>query len=330
MPIPSTTDLPKPKSWDEFEDIVWEVYTRKWQAPHAQRYGRSGQAQNGIDIYGQQNGSNNYTAIQCKRYGENKLTIQKIANDVTKADSFSSLISEYLIATTESRNTKLQDFIRDLNDERKSENKFAVHIVFWEDLCSCLAHLDNYDLLRKYYSEWEQIFANHPRREEEKAVSTRSLLSLDIQRDCNLLQELLDHNNQGYLAEKWQSCLSQNRGMWHDISSRILLTQGGDELMQYIQGFYEKLDSIEEKCKELLELKSKVQPLEAKPKYGNGIPSFGTIHPPNWAKEYVTEPDMLALLTCKKINSMKLKSLKEIIRAALDSGNQLVDQLNQQ
>ncbi len=29
MPIPATSDLPKPKSWDEFEDIVWEIYTRK-------------------------------------------------------------------------------------------------------------------------------------------------------------------------------------------------------------------------------------------------------------------------------------------------------------
>ncbi|WP_442786351.1 restriction endonuclease [Leptothoe sp. PORK10 BA2] len=72
MPVPSTSDLPKPKSWDEFEDIVWEVYARKWQDPHTQRYGRSGQAQNGVDIYGQQNSSkssNSYIAIQCKRYG---------------------------------------------------------------------------------------------------------------------------------------------------------------------------------------------------------------------------------------------------------------------
>jgi len=329
MPIPSTSDLPKPKSWDEFEDIVWEVYTRKWQDTHTQRYGRSGQAQNGIDIYGQQNGSGNYIAIQCKRYEEKKLNVQKIAAAVTKADSFLSPISEYLIATTESRDTKIQDFIRILNDERKSENKFTVHMAFWEDLCSYLAHPDNYDLLNKYYSEWGQIFAGH--QGIEKATSTRYLLSLDIQRDCKLLQEILDHNEQSYLSEKWQSCFSENRGIWQDIPSRTLLTQSiNGELMQYIQDFYEKLDSIEEKCRDLLALKSKIQSIEAKPKYGNGVLSFRTMHPPAWAEKYVTEQDATVLLTSKKINAMKLKNLKKAIQTALDFGNQIVDQLDPQ
>jgi hypothetical protein len=30
MATPSTSDLPKPRPWDGFEDIVWDVYTRKW------------------------------------------------------------------------------------------------------------------------------------------------------------------------------------------------------------------------------------------------------------------------------------------------------------
>jgi hypothetical protein len=333
MPIPSTSDLPKPKSWDEFEDIVWEIYTRKWQDPHTQRYGRSGQAQHGVDIYGQQNSSENYIAIQCKRYGENKLSVQRIVAELEKADSFPSPISKYLIATTESRDAKIQDFIRILNDDRKSENKFIVHVVFWEDLCSDLAHPDNYDLLKKYYSEWGQIFENHQGIEEEKAASTRYLLTLDIQRDCKFLQELLDHNKQSYLSDKWQSCLKENRGVWQDIQSRTLLTQSiNGELMQCIQDFYEKLDSIEEKCRNLLALKAKVQPLEAKPKYGNGngVLYFGTMHPPAWAEKYVTEQDEIILLNIKKINARKLKNLKEAIQMTLDSGNQIVDQLSSQ
>lgn len=329
MPIPSTSDLPKPKSWDEFEDIVWEVHTRKWQDPHTQRYGRSGQAQNGVDIYGQQNSSKNYIAIQCKRYGEKKLNVQRIAAEVEKVDSFPSPISEYLIVTTESRDTKIQDFIRILNDERKSENNFTVNVVFWEDLCSDLAHPDNYDLLKKYYSEWGQIFANRQGIEEEKAASTRCLLTLDIQWDCKLLQELLDHNKQSYLSEKWQSCLKDNRGVWQDVPSRILLAQSiSGELMQHIQNFYEKLDSIEEKCKDLLALKSRAKPFEAKSKYRNGVLSFGTRNPPAWAEKYRTEQDEIELLASEKINAMKLKNLEEVIQAALDSGNQIVDQLS--
>ncbi|MBC8233740.1 hypothetical protein H8E77_29690 [bacterium] len=158
MPIPSTSDLPKPKSWDEFEDIIWEIYTRRWQDPHAQRYGRSGQPQHGIDIYGQQSGSDNYLAVQCKRYEDNKLNLQTILTEIAKAETFPSPISSYIIATTASRDTKIQDSVRQLNENRKSEKKFSVYVVFWEDVCSYLAAASNHDLLKKYYSEWGKVF----------------------------------------------------------------------------------------------------------------------------------------------------------------------------
>jgi hypothetical protein len=160
MPTPAASDLPKPKSWDEFEDIVWEIYTRKWQDSHAQRYGRSGQAQNGIDIYGRQVNSDKYIAVQCKRYGDNKLDLQIIEKEIAKTGDFSSSISEYIIATTISRDTKIQDSIRLLNEKRRLEEKFSVSVVFWEDVCSFLADPGNYDLLTKHYSEWRRIFAS--------------------------------------------------------------------------------------------------------------------------------------------------------------------------
>jgi hypothetical protein len=165
MPTPSTSDLPKPKSWDEFEDIVWEIYTRRWRDPHAQRYGRSGQAQKGIDIYGQQSGSSKYVAVQCKRYEDNKLNLSTINSEIFKAEEFPSSVSEYIIATTASRDTKIQDSVRQLNEQRMSENKFSVHIVFWEDLCSYLTEPDNYDLIGKYYSAWKSVFVRQQNAE---------------------------------------------------------------------------------------------------------------------------------------------------------------------
>lgn len=160
MPTPSTSNLPKPKSWDEFEDIVWEIYTRIWQDPYTQRYGRSGQAQNGIDIYGRLKNSDNYIGIQCKRYEDNRLNWGAIVTEVAKAECFSSPISEYIIATTVSRDAKIQDNVRLLNEKRKSENKFPVYIIFWEDICNRLAEPTNQYLLQKYYYEWGRIFQN--------------------------------------------------------------------------------------------------------------------------------------------------------------------------
>jgi predicted nucleic-acid-binding Zn-ribbon protein len=214
MPTPSTSDLPIPKSWDEFEDIVWDIYTRKWEDPRAQRYGRKGQSQNGIDIYGQRNSSNEYIAIQCKRYTKTKLTEKRITADITKAALFSSPISEYWVATTQSRDSKIQDFIRDLNNKRKLEEKFIVHVIFWDDLCSYLASPGNHDFLIKHYSEWKQIFSSQREGETEKSESVRYLVALDIQQDCDFLQKILDHNENKYLSKKWQSCLSQNRSIW--------------------------------------------------------------------------------------------------------------------
>ena len=52
MPSPTTTKLPIPKSWDEFEDIVADVLKLRWKNPHVTRNGRSGQRQHGVDICG--------------------------------------------------------------------------------------------------------------------------------------------------------------------------------------------------------------------------------------------------------------------------------------
>ncbi len=53
MPNPPTTNLPRPKSWDEFEDICADVLKYLWKDPYTVRHGRSGQKQDGVDIYGQ-------------------------------------------------------------------------------------------------------------------------------------------------------------------------------------------------------------------------------------------------------------------------------------
>lgn len=160
MPSPATSELLKPNDWNEFEDIVWEIYTRKWQDSRAKRYGRSGQQQHGVDIYGKPKDSNSYIAIQCKRYKNDKLTTKNIDEEIKKTQSFTSEIEEYIIATTESRDTKLQDYVRELNNKPKSEKKFIVDIVFWEDICNDLVTPSNFDLLRKYYSGWEEVYKN--------------------------------------------------------------------------------------------------------------------------------------------------------------------------
>ncbi|MBD1827470.1 restriction endonuclease [Microcoleus vaginatus GB1-A2] len=320
MPTPSTSDLPKPKSWDEFEDITWEIYKQKWHDNHAQKYGRSGQAQNGIDIYGRQNSSGKYIGVQCKRYEDNKLNQQIIKEEIVKAECFSPPLSEYIIATTASRDTKLQDFVRSLNEERGLENKFPVYIVFWEDICNDLADPNNRDLLKKHYSSnWKEIFSEE-KCISEQVASIHCLLSFEIQQDCNLLQELLNQN-QYDLSEKWQSCFSQNRGVWRDISSRLLLARSSRELMPKIQKFYHQLDDIESRCKSLFALKSPIQPFESKPKYGG-------LHFDTMASQQTTESEQIRSINRKKKCSMNFSKLKEKVDETLNLGNQITCEFN--
>jgi hypothetical protein len=219
--------------------------------------------------------------------------------------------------------------VRSLNEERESENKFPVYIVFWEDICNDLAAPNNRDLLKKYYSEWEQIFRNQEKSisSEQVASLLHGVLSLEIQQDCHLLQELLNQNQDG-LSKKWQSCFSQNRRVWGDIQSRLLLARSKRELMSNIQNFYQQLDDIERSCKTLLALISQIKSVESKPKYNGGIWGFDTMHSPAWASNYITESDMRKLINFKKSYSTKFNKLKEKVNETLNIGNQITCDFN--
>jgi hypothetical protein len=155
MPTPSTSELPKPKSWDEFEDIVGDLYSREWRDRDAQHYGRSGQHQQGVDICGRPSPlGGQYAGIQCKRYDAGNLNRKTVEAEITKAEKFKPPLAEYVIATTEPRDALLQEIVRLIDQERRARGDFSVRIVFWDDLCSQLAHPDNDDLLRKHYGDW--------------------------------------------------------------------------------------------------------------------------------------------------------------------------------
>src|SRR5680860_537423 len=66
MPTLSMSELPPPRSWDEFEEIAWDLLSREWNDPNAVRHGRQGQAQQGVDIYGRRQGQGPYIGAQCK------------------------------------------------------------------------------------------------------------------------------------------------------------------------------------------------------------------------------------------------------------------------
>jgi len=159
MPTVPQSELPVPRSWDEFEDIVADLYARAWDDPHTRRYGRAGQAQQGVDICGRPARlQGRYAGVQCKRYEPGTLTLEIVEAEIAKAEEFKPPLAEYTIATTDRRDGRLQEAARLITQEREAAGKFAVHLVFWEDLCSLLSDPGCDDVLRKHYGDWVQRF----------------------------------------------------------------------------------------------------------------------------------------------------------------------------
>jgi hypothetical protein len=155
-------------------------------------------------------------------------------------------------------------------------------------------------------------------------------LSFEIQQDCNLLQELLNQN-QYDLSEKWQSCFSQNRGVWRDISSRLLLARSSRELMSKIQNFYQQLDEIESICKSLRALISRIESVDSKPIFQDskgGILGFGTMPLNPLASCFFTDSDLRELSDLNERYSTNFNKLKEKIHETLNLGNQITSEFN--
>jgi hypothetical protein len=156
MPSPPTTDLPRPKSWDEFEDIVADVMKVKWNDPNVTRVGRSGQTQNGVDIYGMPEhlGRKEYAGAQCKKKSD-EIEFDDVVAIVTEAEEFKPPLAELVIATTAPRDEKLQVKVRELNVQRVRKDEFRVEVAFWEDLSLDLSGEPR--LLAKHFPGWSKV-----------------------------------------------------------------------------------------------------------------------------------------------------------------------------
>lgn len=131
MPNLDNMEIPKPKNWQDFERLV-ESYARiNWPGCVATPFGRSGQAQNGVDIYIKDKKAR-YIGIQCKKVA--RLAYEQIEKEIEKAKNFKPELTHYIIAISIDRNARLQEKINILNSQRNEKGLFPVDIIFWEDI----------------------------------------------------------------------------------------------------------------------------------------------------------------------------------------------------
>ena len=124
--------IPAPKSWTTFEDLCHCLFKAIWGDPLAQKNGRSGQPQHGVDVFGSP-GSNYeiYQGVQCKgketQYSA-KPSVKELECEISKAESFEPSLQHWIFATTAPVDGALQEAARNISAARKKEGLFTVSV----------------------------------------------------------------------------------------------------------------------------------------------------------------------------------------------------------
>ena len=60
------THIPTPSNWQDFEELCLRLWRDMWSDPNAQKNGRVGQNQHGVDVYGISAFDGKLHGVQCK------------------------------------------------------------------------------------------------------------------------------------------------------------------------------------------------------------------------------------------------------------------------
>lgn len=123
----------EPVNWNDFEDLVCDIAREEYRNPNFQRYGRQGQRQHGIDIFGLTD--NGVIGIQCKRL-EEKLTTKLVREIIEEAREFKPPLAILVIATTAKRDTETVDELTKPNGE--PNKPFETVIWYWEEIVNLI------------------------------------------------------------------------------------------------------------------------------------------------------------------------------------------------
>lgn len=147
--------IPPPKSWEKFEDLVRALFAAVWRSPLTQKNGRAGQRQHGVDVYGTPEAEPGKTfGVQCKGKSEGygaKATIAEFDAELAKADKFKPALGHWTFATTAPNDAPLQEHARLVSERRKSEGRFPVVAIGWETIQALLS--SHQAVVEEFYPE---------------------------------------------------------------------------------------------------------------------------------------------------------------------------------
>jgi tetratricopeptide (TPR) repeat protein len=132
----SSIELPKPKDWQDFERKTRVLFKHVLNDPSIQLHGRSGQRQNGVDIFGCRDGNPQFpVGIQCKQTFSESVGEKELRSEVSKARNFQPHLTEFILASTARRDVHIQKIARLITEELATSNHpLRVSVWGWEDI----------------------------------------------------------------------------------------------------------------------------------------------------------------------------------------------------
>ena len=124
-----------PNDATAFESLCLDLWKDIWQDSAAQKNGRSGQPQAGVDVFGRD--GRRLVGVQCKQKDgslRSKLAVKELQGKVEAARSFSPKLTRFILATTAPRDTKVQQRARDITAEHRKRKLFSVEVWTWKDI----------------------------------------------------------------------------------------------------------------------------------------------------------------------------------------------------
>ena len=142
----------KPENWQDFESLCKKLWGEIWGIPNKiKKNGRLGQEQAGVDVYGIPKNEIKYWGIQAKGKDENikaKLTEKEIITEIQKAKTFKPELEVYIIATTQNKDSKIEQLVRLKDIENRENGSFEILLYCWEDIVDLLE--ENQDTYQWY------------------------------------------------------------------------------------------------------------------------------------------------------------------------------------
>ncbi|MGH0830070.1 restriction endonuclease [Bacillus pretiosus] len=150
-------EIPKIENEDVFENLCLDLIKADNEYENANRYGRRGQRQNGVDILARNKSKQEWLGIQCKVKQNGSISINEIQNEIQRAYNLNPRLAKYIFYTTAKRDVNVQDFIREKSIENINNGLFDIDIKFWEDISEDLKSEKcksvHYKYYRNYYTQ---------------------------------------------------------------------------------------------------------------------------------------------------------------------------------